>query len=400
MAVDAAGKPVRGMADAASAAAVADRLHGQGQFLLSADEVGSGGLFDFLHADIALERGLSKTAVARFTRELSVMLGAGQDIDHALRFLVQSNDDARARGILEQLRDQVREGKSLAAAVSDHPRVFSRLYVSLVQAGEASGKLAESLARLADLLEREVKLAAQVQSALIYPCLLIAAAVGTIGFLLSYVLPQFTPIFEQAGAKLPAATRTLIAIGDFVRADGLIALVALLILALAAYRFLKEPGPRMASERFLRKIPLAGALMRRTQAARLMRTLGTLLKNGVGLVPALVISRSVLGNLTAAQIVDAATTQVKAGGRLSIALESDGFFPLQTVHLLRLGEETGQMGEMALRAADIHDEQIHRSVERIVSLMVPVITIVMGFVVAAIIGSLLVAMLSLNDLAG
>jgi general secretion pathway protein F len=156
----------------------------------------------------------------------------------------------------------------------------------------------------------------------------------------------------------------------------------------------------MASERFLRKIPLAGALMRRTQAARLMRTLGTLLKNGVGLVPALVISRSVLGNLTAAQIVDAATTQVKAGGRLSIALESDGFFPLQTVHLLRLGEETGQMGEMALRAADIHDEQIHRSVERIVSLMVPVITIVMGFVVAAIIGSLLVAMLSLNDLAG
>jgi general secretion pathway protein F len=328
------------------------------------------------------------------------MLGAGQDIDHALRFLVQSNDDARARGILEQLRDQVREGKSLAAAVSDHPRVFSRLYVSLVQAGEASGKLAESLARLADLLEREVKLAAQVQSALIYPCLLIAAAVGTIGFLLSYVLPQFTPIFEQAGAKLPAATRTLIAIGDFVRADGLIALVALLILALAAYRFLKEPGPRMASERFLRKIPLAGALMRRTQAAHLMRTLGTLLKNGVGLVPALVISRSVLGNLTAAQIVDAATTQVKSGGRLSTALESDDFFPLQTVHLLRLGEETGQMGEMALRAADIHDEQIHRSVERIVSLMVPVITIVMGFVVAAIIGSLLVAMLSLNDLAG
>jgi general secretion pathway protein F len=142
-----------------------------------------------------------------------------------------------------------------------------------------------------------------------------------------------------------------------------------------------------------------GPLIRWVQAARLTRTLGTLLRNGVGLVPALVIARDVLGNLVAARLVDRATSEVKAGARLAASLAAGGFFPLQTIHLLRLGEETGRLGEMALRAADIHDDQVHHTVSRIVALLVPVITVVMGLVVAGIVGSLLVAMLSLNDLA-
>lgn len=400
MAIDTAGKSVRGVVDAASASAVADRLHGQGQLLLNADEVGAGGgILDFLHADIALERGLSKAAVAHFTRELSVMLNAGQDIDHALRFLVESSEDKRARRVLEALRNLVRGGKSLASALAEHPRVFSRLYISLVRAGEASGKLADCLARLADLLEREDRLAASIQSALIYPILLLSVAVATVALLLTYVLPQFTPIFQQAGAKLPTATRVLIGVGDVVRADGGWILISLLCIFLVAYRMLREPGPRMVVERFALRVPVIGMFTRRVQAAHLARTLGTLLRNGVGLVSALAISRGVLGNLIAAQIVDAAAAQVKAGGRLSQALASGNFFPVQTIHLLHLGEETGRLGEMALRAADIHDEQVHQSVQRIVSLLVPVITIGMGVVVAGIVASLLVAMLSLNDLA-
>jgi len=400
MAVDAAGKRLNGIIAAASATAVAERLHRQNCFLLCTDEVGKNGrIAQFLNADIALRRGLAKGAIAHVTRELSVMLEAGQDIDHALRFLVETSDNKRATGTLEELRDSVRGGKSLAASLAEHPHVFSRLYVSLIHAGEAGGKLAQSLSHLADLLEREARLAATIQSALVYPAILVVASLGTIVLLLTYVLPQFTSIFAQAGAQLPTPTRVLIGIGDLVRNDGLLILLGLLGLCLIVVRALREPHRRMAAERGLLYIPIVGPLIRRVQAARLARTLGTLLRNGVGLVLALAIARDVLGNLTAAKLVEAAASEVKAGARLAAALAAGGFFPVQTIHLLRLGEETGRLADMALRAADIHDEQVHHTVSRLVTLLVPFITVVMGLVVAGIVGSLLVAMLSLNDLA-
>jgi general secretion pathway protein F len=152
-------------------------------------------------------------------------------------------------------------------------------------------------------------------------------------------------------------------------------------------------------ERLVLKLPIVGALLQRAEAARLTRTAGTLLQNGVGLVTALSISQGVVTSLTAAKAVDHAVLKVKEGSRLAAALTEYEFFPAQTIHMLQLGEETGRLGEMALRAAVIHDDQIQHMVQRLVALMVPIITIVMGIVVAGIVGSLLVAMLSLNDLA-
>ncbi len=246
--------------------------------------MGKGGrLTELLHMDLSFSRGLSKTAIAQFTRELAVMLEAGQDIDRALRFLVETSAGSTERRIFESLRDQVRGGKSFAAALIDHPQVFSRTYVSLVRAAEAGGQLAKGLSHLAGLLERETKLAASVQSALIYPVLLVVAAVGTILLLLTYVLPQFTPIFAQAGAKLPMQTRILIGTGDFVREDGLWVFSALSILGLVLYRALQTPRLRMVWERLLLRLPIVGLLIRRSQAAKLSRTLGTLLSNGVNL---------------------------------------------------------------------------------------------------------------------
>jgi len=400
IAVDAAGKRLTGVVDAPSMTAVADRLHRQSYLLLHTDEVGKGGwLSEFLNADIDFHRGVPPSAVAYFTRELAVMLEAGQDIDHALRFLVEISNNKRATAILQALRDSVRGGKSLAVSLAKHPRVFSRLYVSIVRAGEAGGQLAEGLSHLAVLLERERRLSAAIQTALIYPILLVTASVGTIVMLLTYVLPQFTPIFAQAGAQLPLPTRVLIGAGDFIRNQGLVILIVLLGFALVAIRGLREPPIRMACERAALHIPVVGALTRRVQAARLTRTLGTLLRNGVGLVPALAIAHDVLDNLTAATLVDRATSEVKAGARLAASLAAGNYFPVQTIHLLRLGEETGKLADMALRAAEIHDEQVHHTVTRVIALLVPFITIVMGLVVAGIVGSLLVAMLSLNDLA-
>ena len=399
-AIDMAGKRSSGTMEAASVVAVADHLHGRHHLLLRAAEVGKGGrIAELFHADLRFSRGLPKAAIAQFTRELAVMLEAGQDIDRALRFLTETASGNTERKIFESLRDQVRGGKSFAASLAEHPAVFSRLYISLVRAGEAGGQLASGLSHLADLLEREAKLTASIQSALIYPALLVVAALGTIFLLLTYVLPQFTPVFAQAGAKLPAQTRALIAVGDFAQQDGIWVLAASLITGLVLYRALQKPRPRLAAERLVLRLPIVGQLIRRAQAARLTRTLGTLLTNGVTLVTALGIGHDVLGNLTAAAIVDRAVSKVRAGGRLAPALAEGQFFPVQTVQLLQLGEETGRLGEMALRAADIHDEQVYQMVQRLGALLVPAITIIMGIVVAGIVGSLLVAMLSLNDLA-
>jgi general secretion pathway protein F len=301
--------------------------------------------------------------------------------------------------VLSALRDDVRGGQTLTAAMAAQPGSFSRLYVGLVRAGEAGGTLAPTLEQLADLLERERKLAATIQSALIYPALLLVAAGGAIVLLLTQVLPQFVPLFEQSGAALPASTQFLIDAGDAVSRYGLTVLLVVLVLLLLFRALLRQPGPRLAFDRFKLRLPFVGGLLREVMAARLARTLGSLLVNRVSLITALGITREVLGNEAGVAAMDHAIPLAKAGAGLSGPLAESGLFPPRLIHLLRLGEETAQHGPMALRAAAIHEERVRIVSQRLVSLLTPAITIGMGAVIAGIVSSLLLAMLSLNDLA-
>jgi len=293
----------------------------------------------------------------------------------------------------------VRSGSSLAAALAAEPRSFSRLYVGLVRAGEAGGTLPATLDRLATLLERERSLSANLRSAMIYPALLIFAAIGSIMLLLDYVLPQFAPIFEQAGAQLPAATRALMTLGAMAGAGTPWLLLIFLAGGLVIRQLLARPGYRLRVDRWLLRLPIVGGLLRETLAARLTRTLGSLLQNGVPLIPALGIAKDALGNLAAAAAVEAAALGAKGGAGLARPLAAAGLFPARTIHLLQLGEEAAQLSSMALKAADIHDEQARLMMQRLVALAVPLITIAMGLAVAGIVSALLTAMLSLNDLA-
>ncbi|MFI4986208.1 MAG: type II secretion system F family protein [Alphaproteobacteria bacterium] len=399
-AVDAAGKTVSGTLESESKAAAVARLHAEGHVVLRAEPAGRhSALRTLLERELFARRGLSKREVADFTRELAIMLGAGQDLDKALRFVVETTTGARARGVFADIRDKVRGGATLATALAAHAGSFTELYRGMVRAGEAGGALAPTLERLASLLERERRIVTSLQSALIYPALLVTAALAVILLLLVYVLPQFTAIFEQAGAELPAATRALIAGGDFVRDEGLWLLLGLLAALLAARQALAAPGVRLAVDRALLSLPVVGGLLRQTAAAYLTRTLGTLLVNGVPLLQALAVVRDVLGNSAARAALVRAEASVKEGAGLARPLEASGVFPVRMVHLLRLGEETGRLAEMALRAADIHDEEVRLGLERLTSLIVPAVTIVTGLAVAGIIASLVTAMLSLNDLA-
>jgi len=361
---------------------------------------GVGGAFaNLLGGSVGGGENLSRQDVTHLTRELTTMLAAGQDLDRALRFLVETAPNRRVARVLGGIRDEVRDGSALAAALGRRPRTFSRLYVGLVKAGEAGGSLAQTLERLADLMERERSLAETVQSALIYPALLTLAAIGAVTLLLTQVLPQFVPLFEQNGAALPASTQFLIAAGDAVSRYGLVTLAALAALFVLARAALREPGVRLAFDRLKLRIPVIGGLAREIMAARLARTLGSLLQNRVSLIPALGIVRDVLGNEAGVRAVDLATSSASGGAGLSGALGASGLFPPRLVHLLRLGEETAQLGPMALRAAAIHEESVRISTQRLVALLTPAITIAMGAVIAGIVSSLLLAMLSLNDLA-
>lgn len=400
VAVDSAGQMQRGTLEVADQAAAIERLQRQGHIPMRVEPAGKRGFLDEIFSiEFVRRRGLTRQDVAGVTRELAIMLSAGQDLDRALRFLVDTAPNDRVRDIMGQVRDKVRGGSALAAALAQQPQSFSRLYVGLVRAGEAGGTLSETLERLAVLLERERSLASTVKSAMIYPSLLLAASIGSIVLLLTYVLPQFVPLFEDTGAQLPFATRVVMGAGDFVTDWGLWVLGLLVLAVIAVRQWLQNPARRLPFDRLMLRVPIFGGLIRESQAARFTRTLGTLLRNGVPLITALTIVKDALGNLAAIQAVEQATTSAKGGAGLSKPLEQSHIFPARTIHLLRLGEETAQLGPMALRAAEIHEEQTRLTVQRLISLLVPVITVGMGAAVAFIVGSLMLAMLSLNDLA-
>ncbi|HZK89082.1 MAG TPA: type II secretion system F family protein [Stellaceae bacterium] len=376
-----------------------DRLQRQGQIVLRAELDGRRrSLWGLLHLEPGARRGLDKAALGNVTGELAIMLNAGQDLDRALRFVVDTTAKPRHRSILTGIRDKVRGGSSLAAALAAEPRSFPRLYVGLIRAGEASGALAATLGRLATLLERERGLSASVRSALIYPALLVVAATASVVLLLEFVLPQFKPIFEQAGAELPAPTRVLLALGDAIGALGPWLLIGLLIAGLVARRMLRRPDVRLAADGLLLRVPVVGRLMRETLAARFTRTLAMLLQNGVALIPALSIVKDALDNSAAIAAVEAGMLSARRGAGLARSLGAGGLFPPRMIQLLSLGEETAQLPEMALKAADIHEAQVRLMVERLIALMIPTITIVMGLLIGGIIVSLVTAMLSLNDL--
>jgi general secretion pathway protein F len=338
--------------------------------------------------------------VANLLRDLSTMLSAGQDLDRALHDIEETAEGWRMRRMMSALRNAVRDGCPLSEALAQHPDSFHRLHVGMVKAGEVAGLLARALSDLAELLERQRKIAASVQSALIYPGLLLVVGAGSVSLMLTQVLPQFVPIFEQSGVSLPRSTQMLIDFGRAVSDYGLLALAAMAIAAISASAVLKRPGPRRLKDRLLLRVPLLGPFCRDVIAARFSRVLGTMLVNGVPLITAMDVARDVVGNSAAAEHLMDATSRLKRGGGLAGPLATAGIFPVRAVQLLRVGEANARLGPMALLAADIHEASIVIKTQRAIALLVPVITVAMGIAIAGIVAALMTAMLSLNDLAG
>jgi len=391
-AVTPAGETVEGRMDAASTEDVIARLQEQGNVPLEATDAADGGaLFGGLR-----RKTLSGAALVEFTEQLGILLHAGLPLDRALQMLLELPEGERARHVVERIRDRVRGGSSLSRAMEEEHGVFSKLYLSMVRAGEAGGALDAALARLADYLTRARHLRESVIGALVYPAFLLFGVLGSLVLLLAFVLPQFVPIFHDMNVQIPLITRVLMAFGSFLHDWGLLVLAALVIAGLYAGARMRDPAARRAFDARLLRVKVLGPLLLKVDTARLMRTLGSMLKNGVSLLAALGIARQVVSNRELSAQLEPAIEAVKGGDSLSHALAAHTGFPKLAIQITTVGEESGTLDDMLLRAADTYDGEVKSAIDKMLSALVPILTIVMALLVAGIMMSILLPLLSLT----
>ena len=341
---------------------------------------------------------LGAEELAAATRQLATLVGAGVPVAEALAAVAeQSEHPALVRG-LTVAGARLREGEPLADALAASPRVFPPLFRDLVRAGEASGALATVLARLADHTEASAALRARLRAALTYPAVMAAATVAVLVFLLAWVVPQLTQLFAETGTRLPLATRLLIAVTSVVGRTWWLLLLAGAAAAWGLARWAATPAGRARLDAALLGAPLAGPIVRKAAVARFARTLGTLLAGGLPLDVALGIAGAATGNRRLADAVASAREAVRQGEPLAPALRRAGVFPPLVVHLAAVGERAGALGEMLERAAAAYEREVETTISAATALVEPLLVLVMGGVVLALVAAVLLPLLDLNGL--
>ncbi|MFC4729299.1 type II secretion system inner membrane protein GspF [Coralloluteibacterium thermophilus] len=398
-ALSASGETLDGQMEAASADEVIVRLQDAGHIPIearSADALdGGAGL-----GSLFRRRALSQDQVLQFTQQLATLLGAGQPLDRALAILLDLPETPQARRVIERVRDAVRGGTPLSAALEQQHGLFSRLYVNMVRAGEAGGSLHETLARLADYLERSKALRGSVINALIYPAILMAMVGLSVVAMLAYVVPQFQAMFEGMDAELPLLTRAVLGLGELAAGYWWLALALLVAAALWFDRRRRDPDWRLRFDRWLLRRRLVGDLVARLETARLAHTLSTLVGNGVPLLTALNVARNVIGNRALVQALDAAAEEVKTGGGLAHALARSKLLPRLAVQMVQVGEETGELDAMLTKVATTFDRETAQAINRFLAALVPALTIVMALVVGMIVFAILVPLYDMTQSIG
>ncbi|MFL1491373.1 type II secretion system inner membrane protein GspF [Pseudomonas antarctica] len=389
-ALDSQGVAQSGTLQAQDQAAAIAILHKRGLLLLHIETAGSPRLRN--------TRGqLKGAALVSFTQQLATLLGAGQPLERSLSVLLKQPGQPQVRALIERIRDHVKAGKPLSAALEEEGDSFSPLYLSMVRAGEAGGALQSTLRQLSDYLERSQLLRGEVINALIYPAFLVVGVLGSLALLLTYVVPQFVPIFQDLGVPIPLITEVILALGQFFGAYGVVLLAAIITASWIVAARLRDPLRRQRYDRRLLSVRVIGPLLQRVEAARLTRTLGTLLSNGVALLQALVIARQVCTNRALqAQVADAVES-VKGGGTLASAFGAQPLLPDLALQMIEVGEQAGELDSMLLKVAEVFDVEAKRGIDRLLAALVPSLTVVMAVLVAVIMLAIMLPLMSLTS---
>jgi general secretion pathway protein F len=392
------GSVIRGTLNAESEMAAIRLLREQGLFPLSAKAQRLGEVPDWLAGLLPGRRRVPARLLAVATQELAELLGAGLELDRAIGILMGLKNLAPLHDSFGLVRSSVRDGASLADALGEGGG-FPRFYVGMVRAGELGGALEPALRRLATYMTRTQAIRDSIISALIYPAMLAISAGFSILIILAFVLPQFRPFFAQAGAKLPLPSRIVMALGDFVQLYWWLGVLVSAGLVIWFRSALKNPRFRSKFDAALLRIPILGSLLSAIEIERFNRMLGTLLTNGVELPAALGLARDVLRNSVLSEAVRETAVSLREGEGFARRLARSKAFSDVALDLVRVGEETGKLDEMLIRQADLDEQRVRHTIDRVLALLVPCLTILMGLVVAGLIASMLIAILSINDLA-
>lgn len=384
-----------GRIEAPDAGAVSARLQELGFFPLTVNAVSEG---ETAAGRLRFALG-SRRRLAAFSRQLAVLLEAGIPLDHALGIAGEVADDPGFRDVISRVRRSVEEGRSLADAFARHPRVFDELYVSMVRAGEAGGALDQILKRLADFLEEWQRIRDVVVSALLYPLFLSVFAAGAVTVMMVFVVPRFAEVFGDMGTRLPAPTRVLMAVSDFLRRFWWLLGVGTAAVGMGLALGARTPRWRVWWDRHVLELPVAGDLAVKIQVSRFARVFGTLIASGVPILRALEIVTGTLTNSVFSNSLASVQAGLKEGQGVAEPLRRAGVFPPVFLHMVAVGEETGRLEEMMLTVASSFDRDVETSARRLLSLLEPIIILLMGLVIGAIILSILWAIFSVNQLA-
>jgi general secretion pathway protein F len=343
--------------------------------------------------------GRSRRAMINAVGELGVLLDAGLTLDRALAVCVDNILDPTVKAAFAKLHGRVKEGAPLSRAMGEAGGLFPPMAAAMCEAGEADGRLGAALTRLGESLDRAEALRQIVVSSLAYPATLCVVATSVILVILLVVVPQFESLFAGAHGKLPFATRMVMGASEGVRAWGWAMALAIVVGGLGFRQWLRRPGSREAMDRTILATPYLGSLVTEAQTAAFARTLGSLVDGGVALPEAVGIAQRSVSNTRMAAAIAKVAAGLKQGGGLSGPLAATGVFPPMALSFLRTGEETAQLGRMLTRLADVLDRSVRATIERMIAILTPAITVFMGAVVATVIASLMSAILGFNDLA-
>ena len=399
-ALDNAGKNRNGIVDADSAVAARNKLRATGIFPVEVKET-SARQKDVPAGPIYLSSLFKRVKPGELsvaTRQLSILLGAGVTLVSALESLITQSSNPVLKKIMAQIKESVNEGNSFASSLSQHPKVFSQIYINMVRAGEASGSLDLVLDRLAEYSEQQQALRGRFKAALAYPIFMFFIGSGILFFLLTFIVPNITKIFSDMHQTLPLPTIVLIGVSGFLKSFWWLILGVLAGALILGRQFKKTPKGTYMWDEIKIRVPLFGIISRKMAMARFGRTLGSLLRSGVTLLSALEIVRSIVNNALIAEVIDKAMMEIESGSSLAKPLTNNRWFPPISVQMISVGEQSGELEKMLDKIGDIYEKEVESQIMAMTSLMEPVMILFMALIVGFIVFSILLPIFEMSQL--
>jgi general secretion pathway protein F len=397
-ALNTSGRAVKGIVDADSSRAARLKLRRNGIFPIElheeAEAQGDKREYDVLR----FLRRVKLQEVAITVRQLSTLLSAGLPLVESLTAIIEQVPNPALKKIVTQVRERVNEGSSLADAFAQHPRIFSSLFVNMTRAGERSGALEIVLERLADFTENQVAFRHKISAAMVYPILMTFVGIGVLGFLLGYVIPTVTQIFEDLKQTLPLPTLILMTASDALRRFWWVGVVVLALMLLGIDRYSRTEAGRLVLDRVKIKAPIFGPLALKVAIARFTRTLAILLRSGVPVLTSMDIVKNVVSNRVLEHVIEEARDNIREGQDIAPPLRRSQLFPPLATHMIAVGEKSGKLEDMLMRVADTFETDVETTVQGLTALIEPLMILLMGSVIGFIALSILLPIFQINQI--